>query len=259
MDLPLPDRPRQRHHLARRDGEREAVQHVGAAAVAARDVLEDDLAAHGAEGDGARGVLHLDRFVEQLVHAPERHARGAEPRVEPHQTLDRADQADLVGHERGEGPERHRPVDHARTAVEEHHGGAGRQQDARQAPGQVAQPLHLHQRGHEGVVQKAEAPRLAFARVGGGHQAHPAQRLDEEGADARAPLAHDAHAHHEAAAVDDDRPDRGRKQRGGGQEETPVEPEQHPHRARQEGRVAEPGQRRVREHPLNFAHIVVES
>ena len=60
---------RQRHHLARRDGEREAVQHVGAAAVAARHVLEDDLAAHGAEGDGLRGILDLDRFVEQLVHA----------------------------------------------------------------------------------------------------------------------------------------------------------------------------------------------
>ena len=45
---------------------------------------------------------------------------------------------------------------------------------------------------------------------------------------------------------------------GGGQEEAPVEPEQHAHRARQEGHVAEPGERRVREHALDFAHVVVD-
>ena len=227
--------------------------------MAARHVLEDDLAADGAKRDGRGRVHHLDRLVQDLVHALQRHARGAQPRVEPHQALDRADQADLVGHERGEGPERHHPVDHPRPAVEEHHGRAGREQDAGQPTGQVAQPLHLHERGDEGVVEPAEAPGLAFARVRRGHQAHAAQRLDQEGADGRASFAHVANAHLQAAPVDHDGPDRGWQQGGGGQEEAPVEPEQHAHRARQEGHVAEPGERRVREHALDFAHVVVES
>ena len=112
--------------------------------------------------------------------------------------------------------------------------------------------------GDERVVAPPEPRRLPLGRVRRRHQPHPGQRLDEEGADARAALPHDPHPHLQPPPVVHDRPDRRRQQRRGREEEPPVEPQEHPDRPDQECHVPDPRQRRVREHPLDLADVVVD-
>ena len=101
MDLPLPDRP-----ASATTSPGDTVSAKPSSTSAPRPWPHDtssktDLAAHPAERDRRGRVHHFARFVQDLVHALQRHPRGPQSRVEPHQALDRADQADLVGHERG--------------------------------------------------------------------------------------------------------------------------------------------------------------
>ncbi len=151
------------------------------------------------------------------------------------------------------------PPDHPRPAVEEHHRRAPRQQQPRQPARQVPQPRHPEERVNKRVITPLEPPRLPVAGIGRRHQPHAPQRLDQERPDVGAPLPHHAHANFQPTPVAHQRPDGGREESCRRQEQLPVEPQQHTDRAQQKRHVAQPRQHRVREHPLDFAHVVVQA
>ena len=72
-----------------------------------------------------------------------------------------------------------------------------------QAAGEVAHPLHPHQRVDEQVVEFAEAAGLTRLGVGGNHERVCLQRFDQEAAKVRALLPHRRDLRLEPAPVED--------------------------------------------------------
>ena len=238
--------------------QRDVFEHRRAAVERQGDVVQLQLAAHRGQRRRARCLDHFRLDVQNLVHPPQRHPHRREAGVQPHQRLHRGEQAQLIGHERHEGAQRQRAVDDPLPPVQEHQRGAARQHQPRQAARQVGGPLHGHQGVDEPPVAGAEAPHLAFLRVGGDHQPHPLQGLDEEAADVGAPLAQRRDPRLEAAAVAHQGPHAGGQGGGTEQQQPHVEVGQHDDRPDQEQHVAHPRQHDLGRHALDFADVVVQ-
>ena len=202
---------------------------------------------------------HLGRRVEQLGDARPGHPCRRQSAVQSHQRLHRRDDARLIRHERRQRAERHRALDHAPAAVDEDGGRARREQQRRQAAAEIVHPLQPHQRADERVVEVREPLHLTRLRVRRDDRPHALQRLDQEAADVRAPLADVADARLDAPPVLHERPRRGRQRRQTGDEEPPIEPDQNRHGAGEKEHVADPGERRLRRDPLDLADVIVDA
>ena len=257
--LPHPAAADDGHRLPRRGGERHLLQRRRAAVERKAHPVELHHAVNVRGRRRARPFLHLDRGIRDLVHARQRDPGRGEARVEPHQRLHRRQQPGLVGHERDQRAHAEGAVEIAEPAVEERRAHAAGQQHAGQAAGQVGHPLHRHQRADERPVPVAEPGHLAPLRVGGDHQLHGRERLDEKAPDVGAPLAERGDAALEPAAVDHQRPDAQRQHGHAGQEQPRVEPEHHGGRPGQEQQVADPRERGLGRHALDLADVVVEA
>ena len=124
-------RPDDRHRRARRHPQAEASSTASAALGRERDASNSTTPRTAGRPCASGALTHLDRRVEQLQHPPPRHLGGGQRRVQPHQRLHRRVHAHLVRDERRERAERERAVDHPRAAVEEHRGGAERNDERR--------------------------------------------------------------------------------------------------------------------------------
>ena len=101
--------------------------------------IERHVSARRRNRDGAWRLVDIERRVEDLVDALQRHARRGEAGVEAHQRLNRPDEPHLIGDERDERPHRDRVIDHAHAADEKHGAASGREQQTGHAAGEIGQ------------------------------------------------------------------------------------------------------------------------
>ena len=83
VDLPLPLGPTMASTSPARTSNDSVLEHRRAAVERQRHIFERDVAAHRRQRERRGAFLHLDRLVEDLRHAAQRHARGGEVRVHP--------------------------------------------------------------------------------------------------------------------------------------------------------------------------------
>ena len=201
----------------------------------------------------------VDRRVENLAHAPERHARRREARVETHQRLNRPDEPHLVGDERDERAHRDRVIDHAHAADEKHERRfRPRAADPGTPPDRyVSRRIDISASMNASLrARKRDASRSCALNAD--DHLHPEQRLDEEAADVGAPVAHAGDRGLEPRAIAHERPERDRQHREAHEKQHAIEAEQNDDAADEEDHVADPRQRDLRGDALDLADVGVE-
>ena len=251
----------ERDRRARRNVERDAVEHLGAfVPVAEAHVLEADVARRCCgSSTGARPVEHLRLLVQHLDDLVERGDRREERVVELRELLHRVEEVRQVADEREERADGHVPVEDEVAAVAEHDRRRhGREEvDEREVEAVEHDRALVRRRGSCMLTSRKfrSFDGLARERL---HDAHAGDVLRERRGDEAEPLAHGAVRAGRVLPEERRRDDQQRQDRHRREREPPVEEEEDDRRADEGQRVLDEARDAVRDELVERLDVVRE-